>query len=99
MESLERQIDLLEEAMAKAGARVGELRDENDELKRQIEQLKHQLADRSRRLAVLEQAEEKFLGVQRQTALLKDERQRLKAEVEQLLRKVASLRAAVLEWE
>ena len=99
MDSMQRQIRLLEQAMSKASARVGEVREENKRLKQQVEQLQHELADRSRRLAVLEQAEEKFLGVQSQTAFLKDERQRLKTEVEQLLRKVASLKAAALQSE
>lgn len=99
MEPVGRKLDLLEQAISEAGARVGELRQENQLLKEQIEQLEHQVADKSRRLAMLEQAEEKFLSVQRQTARLREERQTLKAEVEQLLRKVASLRAAVLQWE
>jgi chromosome segregation ATPase len=99
MDSLERHIDLLEQAIRQAGVRVGEAHAENLQLKRQVEQLKHQLDERSRRLAMLEQAEEKFLGVQRETALLKDERQKLRSELEQLLRKVAALKAAVLQWE
>lgn len=99
MEPVERKLDLLEQAISEAGARVGELREENRLLKEQVEQLAHQVADKSRRLAMLEQAEEKFLNVQRQAALLRDERQTLKTQVEQLLRKVASLRAAVLQWE
>jgi chromosome segregation ATPase len=99
MDSLERHIDLLEQAIRQASVRVGDAHAENLQLKRQVEQFKHQLDERSRRLAMLEQAEEKFLGVQRETALLKDERQKLRSELEQLLRKVAALKAAVLQWE
>jgi chromosome segregation ATPase len=99
MESVERKLDLLEQAISEAGARVGELREENRLLKEQVDLLEHQVAEKSRRLAMLEQAEEKFISVQRQAALLRDERQTLKKQVEQLLRKVASLRAAILQWE
>jgi predicted RNase H-like nuclease (RuvC/YqgF family) len=99
MDSLERQIDLLEQVIRQGVNRVGEVHAENAQLKRQVEEFRDELADRSRRLAMLEQAEEKFLGVQRETALLKDERQKLRTELEQLLRKVAALKAAVLQWE
>ena len=99
MKSVERKIDLLEQAISEAGVRVEELSEENNLLRLQIERLEHQVADKSRRLAMLEQAEDKFLDVKTRTDRLTDERQRLKAEVEQLLRKVASLRAAVLQWE
>jgi uncharacterized protein YhaN len=99
MKSVERKLNLLEQAISETGARVGELREQNKLLKQQVEQLEHQVADKSRRLAMLEQAEEKFISVQREAALLRDERHTLKKEVEQLLRKVASLRAAVLQWE
>ena len=99
MKSVERKLNLLEQTISETAARVGELREQNKLLKQQLEQLEHQVADKSRRLAMLEQAEEKFVSVQREVALLRDERHTLKKEVERLLRKVASLRAAVLQWE
>ena len=99
MERLESRIDLLEQAITEATERVGELCTRNRLLKQQIARLQHQLADKSRQLAVLEQAEEKFVELQRQTARIKDERQKLKSGVEHLLRQVASLKAAVLDLD
>ena len=98
-DSIEQRIDLLEKVISEASQRVGELCTENRLLKEQVEQLKHRLADKSRRLAVLAQAEEKFTDLQRQTGLLTGQRDELKSEIEHLLRKVASLRAAVLQLD
>ena len=78
MKSVERKLNLLEQTISETAARVGELREQNKLLKQQLEQLEHQVADKSRRLAMLEQAEEKFVSVQREVALLRDERHTLK---------------------
>ena len=58
MKSVERKLNLLEQTISETAARVGELREQNKLLKQQLEQLEHQVADKSRRLAMLEQAEE-----------------------------------------
>lgn len=96
---LEKRIDLLEKVISEAHERVGNLCGDNRVLKQQVQQLKHQLADKSRELAVLEQAEEKFVELQRDTTLFRQQRDNLKSEIEHLLRKVAALKAAVLQLD
>ena len=96
---IEKRIDLLEKLISEAHERVGNLSADNRLLKQQAVQLKHQLADKSRDLAVLEQAEEKFVDLQRETTLFRQQRDNLKSEIEHLLRKVAALKAAVLQLD
>lgn len=96
---IEKRIDLLEKLISEAHERVGTLCSDNRLLKQQVAQLKHQLADKSRELAVLEQAEEKFVELQRDTTLFREQRDNLKSEIEHLLRKVAALKAAVLQLD
>jgi len=96
---IEKRIDLLEKLISEAHERVGKLSSDNRLLKQQVAHLKHQFADKSRQLAVLEQAEEKFVDLQRETTLFRQQRDNLKSEIEHLLRKVAALKAAVLQLD
>jgi len=63
-DQVEKRIELLEDVISEAHGRVGKLCTEKRLLKQELAQLKHQLADTSRQLAVLEQAEEHFVDLQ-----------------------------------